>query len=129
MLERRTCERFVIPGSTIAYTLHGFFKKQQPFPDKFYPVTDLSKGGISFLSDIPLRENKELSVLLNISEKDSPLQLEGKVAYISLDSGVSYRYRIGIQFKPFGTKEGLNSLDNLNHLEELEKTYSSGRKQ
>ena len=129
MLERRTCERFVIPGSTIAYTLHGFFKKHQPFPDKFYPVTDLSKGGISFLSDIPLRENKELSVLLNISEKDSPLQLEGKIAYIGLNSGVSYRYRIGIQFKPFGTKEGLNSLDNLKQLEELEKTYSGERKQ
>jgi len=129
MLERRTCERFVIPGATIAYKLHGFFKKHLPFTDKLYPTTDLSKGGISFLSDTPLSENKELSVLLNIPEKESPIQFEGKVAYISLDSGASYRYRIGVQFKPFGTKEGLNSLDNLKDLEKLEKTYGGERKQ
>ena len=129
MLERRRCERFVIPGSTIAYKLHGFFTKQRAFPDKLYPVTDLSKGGLSFLSDMPLRENKELSILFNIPEKDSLLQLEAKIAYIGLNSGSSYRYRVGIQFKPFGTKESLNSLDNLNRLEELEKTYSGKRKQ
>jgi hypothetical protein len=128
MLERRTCERFIIPGSTIAYKVHGLLKRHQPFTDVRYPVSDVSKGGLSFLADTPLKEEKEVSILLHISEKEDPIQLEGEIAYVSLNTGASYRYRIGVQFKPFGTEEGFNSLEYLNRLEALEKTYGAGRK-
>lgn len=129
MLERRVCERFVIPGSSVTYKVHGFFTRNQPFTESLYPVTDLSKGGLSFLTDNPLKENKEASILLHTSEKENPIQLEGKIAYVVINTAGSYRYRIGFKFKPFGTKEGFNPLENLKRLEELEKIHSAERKQ
>jgi len=128
MLERRACERFVIPGSAITYKIQSLFTRNQPFTDSLFPVTDLSKGGLSFLSDNPLKENKNISLLLHISEKESPLQLEGKTAYVGINPTGTYRYRIGVKFKPFGTKEGFNPLENLKRLEDLEKAYGTGRK-
>ena len=129
MLEKRACERFIIPGSAVAYKVHGFFTRNQPFTDSLYPVTDLSKGGLSFLSDTPLKENKEVSILLHTSEKENPVQLEGKIAYVVINPAGSYRYRVGLKFLPFGTKNGFNPLENLKRLEELEKTFGAGRKQ
>ena len=80
------------------------------------------------MTDTPLKENKEVSLLLRVSEKENPIPLEGKITYVSLNTGISYRYRVGVQFKPFGTKEGFNALEHLNKLDDLEKTYGSGRK-
>jgi Tfp pilus assembly protein PilZ len=129
MLERRACNRFVVPGSAVAYKVHGLFTRTQPFTDSLYPVTDLSKGGLSFLTDNPLKENKEVSILLHISEKESPVQLEGKIAYVGINPAGSYRYRVGLKFLPFGTKDGFNPLENLKRLEDLEKTFGAGKKQ
>ena len=127
MLERRKCERFIIPGSTISYKVHGLLQRHQSFSDNLHPVCDISKGGLSFLTDTPLKEEKEVSILLHVSEKEDPVQLEGKIVYVMLNTGVSYRYRIGVRFKPFGNREGLNSLECLNRLDELEKTFRAGR--
>jgi hypothetical protein len=128
MLERRICERFIVPGSAITYRVQRFFTRNQPFTNTLYPVTDLSKGGLSFLSDNPLKENKKISLRLHTSEKENPIQLEGKIAYVVINPGGSYKYRVGIKFNPFGTKEDFNRLENLNRLEELEKAYGSGKK-
>lgn len=127
MLERRTCERFVIPGATVSYKVHGFFKSHQPFPSDLYPIADLCKGGLCFMTDTPLKENKEVSLLIRVSEKENPISLEGKIMYVSLNTSISYRYRVGVQFKPFGTNEGFNALESLNRLDELEKTYCAGK--
>jgi Tfp pilus assembly protein PilZ len=128
MLERRVCERFVVPGSAIAYKVQGFFTRNRPYTDNLFPVTDLSKGGLSFLTDKPLKEGKALSIILHISEKESSLQLEGKIAYVLINPAGSYRYRVGLKFNPFGTKKRFNPLENLKRLEELEKTYGAMRK-
>ena len=129
MLERRACRRFVILGATVVVQVRGLLESQKPVPDDVYPVVDLSKGGICFFSDRAPKEDKEVTLLLNFSEHGGPLLLEGKVIYISVNKGISYQYRVGVQFKPFGNRDGYNPVDRLTKLEELEKTYGAGRKQ
>ena len=128
MLERRTCQRFVIPGATVVVQVRGFLQSQKSVPDDVYPVVDLSKGGICFFSDWAPKEDKEVTLLLNVLEHGGTLPLEGKVIYVSVNKGISYPYRVGVQFKPFGSGEGFNPLERLDKLEELEKTYGAGRK-
>lgn len=127
MLERRACQRFSIPGAAVTYKIPSLFRRNQPFTNTLYPVVDLSRGGLSFLHNTPLKENKKISLLLHISEKEAPLLLEGKIIYVLLNQGGSYRYRIGIRFNPFGIKEGFNKLDALKRLEDLEKIFLANK--
>ena len=91
--------------------------------DDICPVVDLSKGGLCFLTNKTVKEEKDISIFLRTSNNEDPIPIEGKVMYMMRNTGVSYQYRIGVQFKPFGKKEGFNSLEHLKRLDELEKNY------
>lgn len=124
MIERRACRRFTVQGATISYKVLGFFRRDRPFSDAAYPVADLSKGGLSFLTDKPLREGTRVTLLLHLPGEKAPLNIEGSVVHAIPGSGMSYKYRIGIRFSPFGSGKGNNSPEALKKLDEIEKVHA-----
>jgi hypothetical protein len=127
MIERRKCERFVVPGATVSYKKRGLWGRQTSFPEDTFPLVDLSKGGLAFLSNRSLKKGHRVSLLLYFSESENedPIHLTGIVVSSILTMGIINQYRVGIQFKPFGIKRGFNTPESLKKLEELERTYLS----
>jgi hypothetical protein len=122
MVELRKCERFIVPGATVTFRTPGWFGKGKTYPDEAHPVGDLSKGGISFLTDEPPRKGAAVVLLLTLPDEEAPIELSGTVVHSLLNPGISYRYRVGIKFEPFGVKDG-NTSDGLTRLANLEKAY------
>jgi|WetSurMetagenome_2_1015567.scaffolds.fasta_scaffold11842_3 hypothetical protein len=123
--EQREWQRFQIPGATISYQLHSLLGwRQKAFTEKTYPLLDLSKGGLAFLTDSPTKSARRISLLL-LSPKEDFLRLEGRVKQVSpmSNNAVSNRYRVGVQFEPFGHRPGWNAPDTLKVLERLEQNY------
>jgi hypothetical protein len=125
MIERRKCERFVVPGASISYKTRGLWRLQTSFPEDTFPLVDLSKGGLAFLSNMSLKKGHKVSLLLYFSENEDPIPLKGIVVSSILTMGIINQYRVGIQFKPFGIKRGFNTPESLKKLEELERIYLS----
>ncbi|MBZ5498252.1 MAG: PilZ domain-containing protein [Acidobacteriia bacterium] len=119
--------RFIVPGATVSYRSGGFWQRRMDTPsEQRFPAVNISKGGIGFLTDTPPKSIR-VSLLLRYSEKDEPIQLEGKVVYaVARGPALSYRYRVGVEFNPFSAKKGDNSLESLRMLDRLEKTYGHG---
>jgi hypothetical protein len=120
----RRCGRFVVPGATISCEMAGLSQRRKALSSgERSPVVDLSKAGISFLTDSPPKLNR-VSVLFSYSEVKEAMRLEGTVIYIvPRGAGLSYRYRVGVEFSPFSGKKGQNSLESLGRLDKLEKTF------
>jgi len=125
MIERRACERFIVPGSFLSYQVHGLLGRPKKFPEETFYLVDLSKGGLAFLLNKTLKIGTVISILLYFSEKEEPILLKGTVVYSMLHAGIINQYRIGVQFHPFGDKKGYNSPESLKILERLENTYGS----
>lgn len=120
--EQRGCDRFVVPGATISFHRDGhWWRGKKSSVESRCPVSDLSKGGLAFYSDIPLPSDSKISLLLNVSEDEGAIQLAGRVAYcVPRGVGHDYRYRVGVRFNPFGTRYGHNPPQSLKALGKLQ---------
>jgi hypothetical protein len=117
--------RFRVPGATVMIgqetSGHG---AKRSLPERS-PVVDLSKSGVSFLTDTVPKLSR-ISILLIYSDEEDPLPLEGRVVYfVPRGSGLSYRYRVGVEFFPFSIKKGHNTIESLCRLERLASLYGS----
>jgi len=118
----RKCGRFVIPGATITFTTAKFWNKLDSVLERS-PVVDISRQGISFLTDTPPK-SRRISITLLYCEDEAPLHMLGQVVYVlPRGAGLSYRYRIGVAFDPFSKRKDQNSLEASNKLYELERIY------
>jgi len=123
--ERRVCERFKLQDAAVSYSLKKgvFFKKTH---DGKYPVVEMSRGGIRFYDQKPLKIDKEVVINLFIPGNEDPLTLKGKVVWSSFSENAAYKYQNGVQFYPFGPEKGFNppaALDQIINLEqETDKT-------
>jgi hypothetical protein len=116
--------RKVLPGARISYSLGGHEIRTSGYSAP-YPIFDLSRGGMAFLSDTPLKPGRRISLFLEYSDTNDELRLEGNVVYsLAVDIG-GYPYRIGVRFVPFEPKEGCNSPENLEVLSKLLETATS----
>jgi hypothetical protein len=122
----RKSARFRIPGATVIIGQESSAQAaKNPLPERS-PVEDLSKGGISFLTD-KVPKLSRISLLLAYSDEEDPIPLEGRVVYfVPRGARLSYRYRVGVEFIPFSYKKGYNTLDSLNQLERLASLYGAG---
>jgi Tfp pilus assembly protein PilZ len=118
--EKRICIRFQVPGATLDYKKRGFFSASFDYEDNCLPILDLSRGGLRFLSNHDLRINTKLHLRIAIPEQEELLYLDGKVRWTRPNAGFSYKFQIGVQFNPYGLKEGQNSPAALTMLESLE---------
>ncbi|MCK7469692.1 MAG: PilZ domain-containing protein [Desulfomicrobium escambiense] len=108
-IERRLCQRFKIPGATVSYR-----KEQAPsapktrIDEEFCPVLDLSRGGIRFLTQKPLKFKSRITLHVSIPGERVPLDLKGRVRWSTFNAGKSYKYQAGVQFNPYGLEKGQN---------------------
>jgi len=114
--EKRTCIRFQIPGATVNYQ----FKEHV---EEFSPLVDISRGGLKFIGKKPPEMNAEVTLKISIPGERIPLTLHGKVRWISYIEDKD-QYFIGIQFNPYGEKQGENYPGNMVKIIALEQKYS-----
>lgn len=124
-IERRTCLRFEIPGSTISYKLDSLLPSGQgKFSEEFCPILDLSRGGLRFLSQRHFKINQKIHMQVSVPGERVPLILRGRVRWASANPGKSYKYQIGVQFTPYGEKKGQNYPGTLVKVIALEQKFS-----
>ena len=122
--ERRACERFVVPGATVYCKEEGFFFRRK-YTDDFYPVSDISLGGLRYLSQKPLIDNAKVSLKIVLPGEDATMEIKGRVKWVSPNPEKSYKYVIGIQFEPYGTRKGNNDPRSRKRLEILEQKFKN----
>jgi Tfp pilus assembly protein PilZ len=115
-IEKRTCIRFQIPGATISYE----FKEHI---EEFSPLVDISRGGLKFIGKKPPEINADVSLEISVPGERIPLTMHGKVRWISYVEAKN-QYFIGIQFNPYGEKQGENYPGNMVKIIALEQKYS-----
>ena len=117
---RRVHDRFSIPGATISWKPID----QDSFPEETLPLSDISKFGLSLLTNTPPQVNSVISLRINLPKEPPRLDLFGKVVYaIFRGPGLTYEYRVGVQLSPFSETEGDNSLEMQQKIQELEQMY------
>jgi hypothetical protein len=121
--ERRAKQRVVIPKATVQYRIHNFWNRTASFSNQC-PLVDFSSDGLALLADESVQPQKRISLVLKFPGEEETLQVEGRVVH-SVATGIAgYRYRLGIQFMPFGKQKGANTLEALDALTRIEETYS-----
>lgn len=126
-IEKRSCVRFKIPGSTVSYKPEKFFSSPsgQYYGEEFCPVLDISRGGILFICQQKMKEDARLYLKILIPGEHSPLKLKGIIRRVTPNPGKSYKYQIGIQFLPYGEKKDQNYPGNLVQIISLEQKFAS----
>jgi len=114
--EKRTCQRFEIPGATISYE----FKE---YSEEFSPLRDMSRGGVKFMSKNPLDINADITLKISVPGERVPLTLHGKIRWISFIESKN-QYQVGVIFNPYGEKEGHNYPGNLVKIISLEQKFA-----
>jgi len=117
---RRVYDRFSIPGATVSWKNMD----QDSFPDESLPLSDISRFGLSLLSNTPPEVNSDVSLRILLPKHSEILDLTGKVVYaIYRGPGLTYEYRVGIELKLFSENEGDNPPGVQQKIEELEQMY------
>lgn len=123
MLTKRHCKRFNIPGTTLHFKKKTFLWRRSEFSRDYFPVLDLSRGGLKFLNHHKFKVGTAIVVKLNIPEFSEHPQLKCMIRWIARNPESSYRYQIGISFDSYGDKKNENSLEILSFLKTLESKY------
>ena len=124
-LGRRRRDRFIIPGATVSWVLAG----QQPFPDETSPLSDISRDGVSLLTNDPPTVGAEITIRVFLPQKTENFDLLGKVIYCNpRGPRLTYGYRIGVELLPFAQTDGCNSLQSLDMIEALERKYGKRKR-
>jgi hypothetical protein len=126
-IERRSCERFRVPGATACYRKSSSLIPKKDFSEEFCPIIDLSRGGLRFLGQKQVKAGQKLLLEVTIPGDRSPLILFGTVRWIGFNPGKSYKYQVGAQLNPYGEKKGQNSAETLARLTALEEEFLAKR--
>ena len=122
-MERRLCQRFKIAGATISYRRNKLFSSKAKVDEEFCPVLDLSRGGVRFLTQKPLKFKSKVSLQLSIPGERIPLDLKGRVRWSTFNAGKSYKYQAGVQFNPYGLEKDQNPPQTLTKIVGLEQKF------
>jgi hypothetical protein len=122
-VERRLCQRFKIPGATVSYRIARLFASRSGAEEEFCPVLDLSRGGIRFLTQKPLKFRSKVTLQLTVPGERVPIDLKGRVRWSTFNAGKSYKYQAGVQLNPYGLEKGQNVPQTLTRLVTLESRF------
>jgi len=120
-MKKRSCKRFSIPGTIIYFRDRPRFFSRSKYTNDYYPVINMSRGGVNFLSDQRLSIGAQLIVKLNTPKTPTGPEIIANVKWISKNKEHSYRYQTGIAFNSYGDGKNKNSWKILTFLENLEK--------
>ncbi len=127
-IDRRAYKRIKIKGATVTYKEGRFFFSKKQYVEEFYPVVEISRGGVRFLGKKLFTISSQVSLKISLPEEPSPLILRGRVRWTSLNPAMSYKYQIGIQFDPFAWKKGCNHPEVLEKIMKLEQKFLANEK-
>ena len=127
-INRRAYKRIKIKGATVTYKEGRFFFSKKQYVEEFYPVVEISRGGVRFLGKKLFTISSQVSLKISLPEEPSPLILRGQVRWTSLNPAMSYKYQIGIQFDPFAWKKGCNHPEVLEKIMKLEQKFLTNKK-
>ncbi len=119
---RRTCKRFEIPGAAVSFTIIKSPSSNKKHEEEFCPILDISRGGLKFTGSKPIEINSDITLKISIPGETIPLTFNGKVLWLSAIEGQE-KYQIGVQFNPYGEKEGQNYPGNLVKIIALEQIF------
>jgi Tfp pilus assembly protein PilZ len=122
-IERRLCQRFKIPGATVSYRITRLFAAKSGNDEEFCPVLDLSRGGIRFLTQKPLKFKSKVTLQLSIPGERAPIDLKGRVRWSTFNAGKSYKYQAGVQINPYGLEKQQNVPQTLTKIVALESKF------
>jgi Tfp pilus assembly protein PilZ len=122
-IERRLCQRFKIPGATVSYRKEKLLLSKTKIDEEFCPVLDLSRGGVRFLTQKPLKFKSKVILQLSIPGERIPLDLKGRVRWSTFNAGKSYKYQAGVQFSPYGLEKKQNVPQTLTKIVVLEQKF------
>lgn len=125
-IERRLCQRFKIPGATLSYRRERFLAPEGRFLEEFCPVLDVSRGGVRFLTQKPLKFKSKVVLQISIPGERIPLNLRGRVRWSTFNAGKSYKYQAGVQFNPYGEEKAQNYPGVLVKIIALEQKFIEG---
>lgn len=126
-LERRNCLRFSIEGAAISYQNQKLLPFMMKVEERNCPVVDLSRGGMCFLNQKPLKLHSKVRLQLFTPDEAIPLNLEGRVRWSVRTPGKSYRYQAGVQFNAYGEARNQNAPHLLDSLVALETRFIESR--
>ncbi len=127
-INRRAYKRIKIEGATVTYKEGRFFFSKKQYVEEFYPVVEISRGGVRFLGKKLFTISSQVSIKISLPEEPSPLILKGRIRWTSLNPAMSYKYQIGIQFDPFAWKKGCNHPEVLEKIMKLEQKFLANKK-
>ncbi len=119
-MKKRSCKRFSIPGTVLYYKNKPRFFGKGKYSDDYYPVINISRGGLSFLSNQRLKAGTSLILKIIIPEISKESEVIAVVKWISKNPEQSYRYQTGLAFNSYGNRKNQNPKEVLLLLENLE---------
>ena len=122
-VEKRLCQRFRIPGATVSYRLRRFFSSGSGTDEEFCPILDLSRGGLRFLTQKPLKFRSRVRLQLTVPGERVTLDITGRVRWSTFNAGKSYKYQAGVQFDAYGLEKGQNPPQTLAKIVALETKF------
>ncbi len=129
-IEKRLCRRFKVPGATVHYTVKEEAATEKPdeklvkWDEEFCPVINLSCGGIKFNCSKSLTINSTIILKAFIPGEKTPLLIRGEIRWLSTEKDREHCH-VGVQFFPYGEKEGQNYPGLMVKLLALEQKFTS----
>jgi len=114
--KQRENPRFEVTGATLQYERPKLFTGTESVVEEDCPVIDMSRGGVRFLANTLLSTGMQVNLRIGRPDDSDVAVLRGQVRWAFRDRG-AYRYRIGVQFAPFGSEAGCNTPATLATLE------------
>ncbi|MFQ5976074.1 MAG: PilZ domain-containing protein [Candidatus Hydrothermarchaeales archaeon] len=127
-IDRRAYKRVKVKGATVTYKEGRFFFSKKQYVEEFYPVVEISRGGVRIMGKKLFTIASKISLKISIPDEPSPLILKGRIRWTSLNPAMDYKYQIGIQFDPFGIKKGCNHPEILEKIMRLEEKFLANKK-
>lgn len=120
-MKKRHCERFNIPGATLFYKKKPRLWGKEDYSDDYFPVLDISRGGLKFLSNDRISPGSEVTLKLVFPNlEDAQPEIQAVVRWISRNREESYRYQTGVSFNAYGPGKKENPEEILSLLKSLE---------
>ncbi len=122
---QRAFIRFAVPGAAVSWMPQG----ENSFTEADMPLSDISRGGLSFLANNPPEIGTEIFLQIFLPQNSETLELLGRVVYSnSRGPGLIYRYRVGIEVKSFVQSGDANTPHPLKVIEAFEWKYAPRRR-
>jgi len=118
-IEKRTCHRFEIPGSSLLYKKIGLFHEKKYI--EAVRLLNISKGGLAFVCEDEFKIGKFIIVKI-ITPNGMPLELLSTICWQRKSSN-NYLPATGVAFAAFGKGSNTNPMKTLETLRRWNKLY------